>query len=316
MAARSFPQDCSQTHTRLFILPRCARSQILHLTVGPYRFFFSVTLGYGSALAVHPAESIMKHLCALPNPVATHRCVTGIHSHHFPGPSQLLLTQFSFRHLSKQLRNNTIFILLSLNIKCMEALSKVETFVHHSHTTKYPPHPQWNWNSDFLSWDKQLASSDVFFHSVCELFQWCTAPTTHLFRLLSARLIFGLCCLISLFSGAKQNLWCHLRIPFTSMKLALVFKEMILICLLPFWPRSIMICLYVEFFNYPSVRAGSRTKLNRGTGWHNVMQTSYQLIFTSCGNVGPYNHSRITYCPLFACDVVMVHTCQDLDVQD
>lgn len=110
----------------------------------PYRFFFSVTLGYGSALAVHPAESIMKHLCALPNPVATHRCVTGIHSHHFPGPSQLLLTQFSFRHLSKQLRNNTIFILLSLNIKCMEALSKVETFVHHSHTTKYPPHPQWN----------------------------------------------------------------------------------------------------------------------------------------------------------------------------
>lgn len=57
-----------------------------------------------------------------------------------------------------------------------------------------------------------------------------------------------------------------------------LFKEMILICLLPFWPRSIMICLYVEFFNYPSVHAGSRTKLNRGTGWHNVMQTFYQLV--------------------------------------
>lgn len=160
----------------------------------------------------------------------------------------------------------------------MEAVSKVESFAHNSHTTKYPPHPQYSWNSDFLSWDKQLASSDIVFHSVCQLFQWCTAPTSHLFRLLSARLIFGLCCLISLFSGAKQNLWCHLRIPFTSMKLALVFKGTILICLLPFWPRSIMICLYVEFFNYPSVRAGSRTKLNRGTGWHNVMQTSYQLV--------------------------------------
>lgn len=46
------------------------------------------------------------------------------------------------------------------------------------------------------------------------------------------------------------------------------------------------------------------------------MQTSYQLIFTSCGNVGPYSHSGITYCPLFVCDAVMVHTFQDLNVQD
>lgn len=68
---------------------------------------------------------------------------------------------------------------------------------------------------------------------------------------------------------------------------------MILIYVLPFWPRSIMICLYVEFFNDPSVGAGSRTKLSRGTGWHNVMQTSYQLILTSCGNVGPYSHSGL-----------------------
>lgn len=63
--------------------------------------FLSLALGYGSALAVYPAESIMKHLCALLNPVAPHRCVTGIPSHHFPGPRQLLPTQFSFRHLSK-----------------------------------------------------------------------------------------------------------------------------------------------------------------------------------------------------------------------
>lgn len=63
----------------------------------------SVTLGYGSVLAVYPAESVMKHLCALLNPVASHRCVTGIHSPsgHFPSPSQLLLTRFSSRHLSK-----------------------------------------------------------------------------------------------------------------------------------------------------------------------------------------------------------------------
>lgn len=63
----------------------------------------SVTLGCGSALAVYPAESIMKHLHALLNPVAPHRCVTGIHppSDDFPSPSQLLLTLFTSRHLSK-----------------------------------------------------------------------------------------------------------------------------------------------------------------------------------------------------------------------
>lgn len=32
--------------------------------------FLSLALGYGSALAVYPAESIMKHQCALLNPVA------------------------------------------------------------------------------------------------------------------------------------------------------------------------------------------------------------------------------------------------------
>lgn len=53
----------------------------------------------------------------------------------------------------------------------MEAVSKVESFAHNSHTTKYPPHPQYSCNSDFLSWDKQLASSDIVFHSVCQLFQ-------------------------------------------------------------------------------------------------------------------------------------------------
>lgn len=141
-----------------------------------------------------------------------------------------------------------------------------------------------------LNWDKQLASSAIRFHSVCQLFHRRTALATLLFKLLSAGLIFGPCCWISLFSGTKQNLWCQLRNPFTSMKLALVFKEIILIYVILFWPGSIMICLYVVFFNYPSVRAGSRTKLNWKTGWHNTMQTSYQLIFTSCRNVDPYGH--------------------------
>lgn len=68
-------------------------------------------------------------------------------------------------------------------------------------------------------------------------------------------------------------------------------KEIILIYVLLFWPGSIMICLYVVFFNNPSVQAGSRIKLNWKTGWHNTMQTSYQLSFTSCRNVDPYGHS-------------------------
>ena len=140
------------------------------------------------------------------------------------------------------------------------------------------------------------------------------ALTNNLFKFLSAGLIFGPCCLISLFSGAKQNLWCQLRNPFTITKLALVFKEVILIYVLPFWPGSIMVCLYAVFFNYPSVHAGSRTKLNRKTGWHNTMKTSYQLIFTSCRNAGPYGHSVTVYCPLIACDTVVVHTLQDLDL--
>lgn len=45
-------------------------------------------------------------------------------------------------------------------------------------------------------------------------------------------------------------------------------------------------------------------------------ETSYPLIFTSFGNVGPYSHSGTADCPSFACDTVMVHTFQDLDVQD
>lgn len=111
-------------------------------------------------------------------------------------------------------------------------------------------------------------------------------------------LIFGPRCLISLFSGATQNLWRQLRNPLTRVKLALVFREMIRIDVLPFWPGSIMVCLYVVFFNYPSAHAGSRTKLKRKTGWHNTMQTSYQLVFTSCRNIGRYGHSETTYYPL------------------
>lgn len=147
----------------------------------------------------------------------------------------------------------------------------------------------------------------------CQLFHWCTALTTHLFRLLSAGLWSVL------FNSSLLRCKTKPLMPpensFTSMKLALVFKEMILIYVLPFWPRSIMICLDVEFFTDPSVRAGSGTKLNGGTGWHNVMQTSYQLISTSCGSVGPYSPRGIICCPLFACDTVMVHMFQDLDVQ-
>lgn len=80
------------TLTQLFILTRCTHSQLLHLT--SLQVLLSVTLGCGSALALYPAESTMKHLGALLNPGAPHRCVTGIHSppDHFPGPSQLSLT--------------------------------------------------------------------------------------------------------------------------------------------------------------------------------------------------------------------------------
>lgn len=165
-----------------------------------------------------------------------------------------------------------------------------------------------------MNWDKQLASSDILFHSVCQLFHWSTALRTHLFKLLSAGLIFCPCCLIS-FSGAKQNLWWQLRNPFTSMKLGLIFKEKI-IYILPFWPGSIMVRLYVVSFNEASVHAGSRTKLNRKTGWRNTVQTSYQLIFASRRNVGPYGHSRpkTMYCLLFTWDAVLGHNFQDLDV--
>lgn len=274
MAARSFTQACSQAHTQSFILTRCTHSQILHLT----GFIVCDTWvwlcsGCVPCWEYHEAPSCPAQPCGSSQVCYWHSpTIRPLFKSHFYWLNFLLGT-----FQSNSLRNNKIFILSSLNIKCMEAVNKVE-FPHNSHTTKYPLYPQCSWNSDFLSWDKQLASSDIFFHSVCQLFHWCTAFTTHLFRLLSARWSL-VCCLISLFSGAKQNLWCHLRIPFTSTKLALVFKEMILIYVLPFWPRSIMICLYVEFFNDPSVPAGSRTKLNRGTGWHNVMQTSLPADF-------------------------------------
>lgn len=140
----------------------------------------SDTRGYGSALAVCLAESITKHLlpCStFHKPCSTLWLLTGVllalthHQTTFQVPANFywldfLLGTFHSRLSYSGLRNNTIFILSSLNIKGMEAVNKVESFAHNSHTTKYPPYPQCSWNSDSLSWDKQLASSDIFFQSV------------------------------------------------------------------------------------------------------------------------------------------------------
>lgn len=156
----------------------------------------SVTLGYGSALAVYPAESIMKHLHALLSLVAPLRCVTGIHSPSliFQVPANFYWLDFLLGTFQSNsgLRNNKIFILMSLYIKCMEAVNKVESLLHNSHTTQYPPYPQCSWNSDFLSWDKQLASSDIFFSLSLSAFSLMYSSYNSSLQTSFCKVIFGL----------------------------------------------------------------------------------------------------------------------------
>lgn len=162
---------------------------------GTLQVLLSVALGYGSALAVYPAESITKHfvLCS------TLWLLTGVllaFAHHqttFQVPAKFYWLDFLLGTFQSNsgLRNNTIFILSSLNIKCMEAVNKVESFLHNSHTTKYPPYPQCSWNSDFLSWDKQLASSDILSLSLSAFSLMYSSYNSSLQTSFS-RLIFGL----------------------------------------------------------------------------------------------------------------------------
>lgn len=180
MAARSFTQECSQTDTQPFILTRCTHSHILCLTVGPYRFYclthVAMALLWLCAL-LRVSRSTFLPCSTFHKLCSTLWLLTGVllaltpHQTTFQVPANFywldfLLGTFHSGLSYSGLRNNTIFILSSLNIKGMEAVNKVESFAHNSHTTKYPPYPQCSWNSDSLSWDKQLASSDMFSQSV------------------------------------------------------------------------------------------------------------------------------------------------------